>query len=603
MKALSLFNGISALHLALDKAEIKVSQVYYAEIDKYANKITEQHYPNDVALGDVTKWREWNIDWADIGLVGAGFPCQAWSVAGKQLGDKDERGMLFWTTLEIIAHVLKHNPSAKFLMENVKMKKDFEQYITHHTEQALGHVEKTLINSALVSAQNRQRYYWTNFEVTQPDDKGILLKDIIEGEPDVKFNLSNQRVQTIKKSRTGGVFIDPSKKDKTGTLVASYHKIPSDGNYIIQAGAIRGRYNEDGTTSQRLELNGTEKTNSLTTVQKDNVVVFNNESATKTGKSYSLTASYGGAVAWNSCQKKQRTMIPVAESTDENPNQYNGILYRKLTPLECERLQTFPDIKKSVIINATKTLGEREWFLDCQRQNVNAETTCRKLQSSALSAEEKESSQFASAAMSCLSINQADQEMPVQKNVHIILGEDQLRLSYQGKSLLNVNIAELLKKQVHPTLEENIAQEIVGINLILEKILPNGKGESQAKVKNSTHQNDGKKSVEKYGKEITHHARDVESNVELAQTDMFITSAHGQNLKTLDLNLQTLFYSVSSVIDSFTQEEIQNENLLEIKIDYSCGFTSMVSNTQRYKALGNAWTVDVIVHILKCAFN
>ena len=88
--------------------------------------------------------------------------------------------MLFWVTLEIIAHVLKHNQEAKFLMENVKMKKEFEEYITHHTEQALGHVEKTLINSALVSAQNRQRYYWTNFEVTQPEDKGILLRDILE---------------------------------------------------------------------------------------------------------------------------------------------------------------------------------------------------------------------------------------------------------------------------------------------------------------------------------------------------------------------------------------------------------------------------------------
>ena len=178
---LSLFNGISGLHLALDKANIKVDNVYYAEIDKFANKITEHHYPDDVALGDVTKWRGWNIDWSSIDLVSAGFPCQAWSVAGKQLGDKDERGMLFWTTLDIIKTALEHNPKAKFLMENVKMKKEFEEYITHHTEQALGYVEKTLINSSLVSAQNRNRYYWTNFEVKQPDDKGALLKDIVDG--------------------------------------------------------------------------------------------------------------------------------------------------------------------------------------------------------------------------------------------------------------------------------------------------------------------------------------------------------------------------------------------------------------------------------------
>lgn len=306
MNLLSLFNGISGLHLAFDTAGIEVDKVYYSEIDKWANKVTEHHYPNDIALGDVTKWREWDIDWASIDFVGAGFPCQAWSVAGQQLGDKDPRGALFWTTLDIIANVLKHNPNAKFLMENVKMKKDFEEYITHHTTQALGYVEKTLINSSLVSAQNRNRYYWTNFEVSQPQDEGILLRNILEDEPSSAFNLSEQRVNTIKKSRTGGVFINPDEKDKIGTLIASYHKIPSDGNYIVCGGAIRGRYNHDGTTSQKLEINETGKTNALTTVQKDNVVV------------------------------------------------YDEIHYRKLTPLECERLQTIPDGWTAMLSNTQR---------------------------------------------------------------------------------------------------------------------------------------------------------------------------------------------------------------------------------------------------------
>ncbi len=535
MKALSLFNGISVLHLALDKVGIEVDQVYYAEIDKYANKVTEKHYPDDVALGDVTKWREWNIDWASIGLVGAGFPCQAWSVAGKQLGDKDERGMLFWTTLEIITHVLKHNPSAKFLMENVKMKKDFEQYITHHTEQALGHVEKTLINSALVSAQNRQRYYWTNFKVSQPEDKGILLRDVLEN----------------------GDFADREKSLTITTRIA---------------GATAKRYLEKSMHQMAI----CKITNVNPSGRGMNGNVYHTDA-----KSPTITTNKGEGIKITN----------------------NEVTYRKLTPIECERLQTFPEIKKSVIIKATKSLGEKKWFLDYQKQNVNAETTCHKLQNNVLIAEEKKLNQYVNAATSNLNTTLVDQEMHVQKNVHIILGENQLLLNYQGKSLLNVNVAELLEKQAHPALKENIAQEIAGINLILEKILLNGKGESQAKARSSTHQNDGKKNVEKYGKEITHHARDVESSVEPAQTDMFITSAHGQNSKTLDLNLQILFCYVLNAIDSFTQEEIQNENSLEIKIDYSCGFTSMISNTQRYKSLGNAWTVDVIVHILKCAFN
>lgn len=200
MNVLSLFNGISAMHLALDRAGVEYNTVYYAEIDKYANQVTAHHFPNDIALGDVTKWREWDLDWSSIGLVGAGFPCQSWSVAGQQLGDKDKRGMLFWTTLEIISHVLKHNPNAKFIMENVKMKKDFEEYITHHTTQALGYVEKTLINSALVSAQNRVRYYWTNFKVDQPVGCDLLLKDVIENNIDAKIRPCLMKTNAIHSS-------------------------------------------------------------------------------------------------------------------------------------------------------------------------------------------------------------------------------------------------------------------------------------------------------------------------------------------------------------------------------------------------------------------
>lgn len=207
MKVLSLFDGMSCGQIALERAGINVSKYYASEIDKYAITVTQANYPDTIQLGDVTAWRAWDIDWASIDLVGAGFPCQAWSVAGQQLGDKDERGMLFWTTLEIIAEVLKHNPKAKFLMENVKMKKEFEGYITHHTTEALGCVEKTLINSALVSAQNRNRYYWTNFKVEQPEDKSILLKDVLEDE-------KSNRLTTVQKNNI--VIRDKSKCVRSG---------------------------------------------------------------------------------------------------------------------------------------------------------------------------------------------------------------------------------------------------------------------------------------------------------------------------------------------------------------------------------------------------
>ena len=355
---LSLFNGISGCHSALDRAGIEYGTVYYAEIDKYANQITEHHYPDDVALGDVTKWREWDIDWASIDLVGAGFPCQAWSVAGQQQGDKDERGMLFWTTLEIIAKVLKHNPNAKFLMENVKMKKDFEEYITHHTTQALGYVEKTLINSALVSAQNRNRYYWTNFEVTQPEDKGILLKDIIEDGENERTK-SQTILATIYKENAKSMV----QRGKMGLVVG---------------GAIRGRYNADGTTSQRLELNGTEKTNTLTTVQKDNVVVY---STADNPRIKGITEDergfrpHRGDSAKSGVSECGRILKETAGKTDtltasHAPKLTTGfssecIFYRKLTPLECERLQTIPDNWTDCVSNTQryKSIGNG-WTID-----------------------------------------------------------------------------------------------------------------------------------------------------------------------------------------------------------------------------------------------
>ena len=337
MNILSLFNGLGGLPLACDRAGISYDKCYYSEIDKYANKVMEKNYPDSIPLGDVTKWKEWDIDWSSIGLVSAGFPCQSWSVAGQQQGDKDERGMLFWTTLEVISQVLKHNPNAKFLMENVKMKKDFEQYITYHTEQALGRVEKTLINSALVSAQNRQRYYWTNFEVTQPDDKGILLKDIIEGEP--KYLYSDLE----KDIRTGVVSSEQNLNGASQTM----HRALSNGKNPEQKA--------NSLTACSYKGMGT---NGMT-----NVLV--NESATKENKAYSLTASYGGAVAWNSCEKKQRTMIPIEYSDELKPNVYNGLLYRKLTPVECERLQTLPDNWTDCVSNTQryKMIGNG-WTID-----------------------------------------------------------------------------------------------------------------------------------------------------------------------------------------------------------------------------------------------
>lgn len=220
--------------VALDRAVIKVDNYYACEIDDHAIKISQHNYPNIIRMGDVTNWRSWDIDWSTIDLVFAGFPCQSWSLAGKQLGDKDPRGMLFWTTLEIIQNVLMHNPSVKFLMENVKMKREFEEYITQHTTEALGVVKKNLINSSLVSAQNRSRYYWTNFEVDPNiEDKQLYLADILETDDTEKFNINESALPRYTfNGKPKGLRED---HEKSNCLTASMHKgFGNDGCTVVR---------------------------------------------------------------------------------------------------------------------------------------------------------------------------------------------------------------------------------------------------------------------------------------------------------------------------------------------------------------------------------
>ena len=372
MKVLSLFNGMSFCAMALESLNIKVDKYYSSEIDKYANQAAQALFPDTIQLGNITNWREWDIDWGSIDLVTGGFPCQAWSMAGKQLGDKDERGMLFWTMLDIMKHVRYHNPKADFLIENVKMKKEFEQYITTHTENALGYVHKILINSALVSAQNRNRYYWTSFEVEQPEDKGIMLKDIIEPNGDYTF-MSEKFVNR----QQGRKCLRDDLDGKAVNLSAmEYVKNGRQGDYI-KCGAIRGRYivdgkrgdhivgSQKGITEQRLELRKDEKTNTLTTVQKDNLVVMSvndNERVKGISENDRGYRPHKNDVSKSGISELGRILKDGAGKADTVTTSHmpklavnsdiENLQYRKLTPRECLRLQTVPEHHIDTLLSA-----------------------------------------------------------------------------------------------------------------------------------------------------------------------------------------------------------------------------------------------------------
>ena len=188
MIVLSLFNGMNTGRQALENVGIKVDKYYSSEIKPYAIELTQYHFPDTIQVGDVTKWKEWDIDWKSIDLVLSGSPCQDLSAAGKRAGINGSRSSLFFTFVEILEHIKSLNPNVLFLQENVGSARKEDVGIM---SRALG-VYPVRINSSLVTAQLRDRYYWSNIrtkedgmfgdvitDIPQPKDKGIMLKDII----------------------------------------------------------------------------------------------------------------------------------------------------------------------------------------------------------------------------------------------------------------------------------------------------------------------------------------------------------------------------------------------------------------------------------------
>lgn len=186
IKVLSLFDWISCGRIALERAWIKVDKYFASEIDKYAIQVSKKNYPDIIHIGSVldVKWE----DYKDIDLLIGGSPCQSFSIAGKQEGF-DGKSWLFYEYLRI----LKEVKPKYFLLENVKMKKEFQDKISEELW-----CEPIEINSSLVSAQSRKRLYWTNIpKITQPKDKWIFLKDILEETVDEKYFMTMEQFKNL----------------------------------------------------------------------------------------------------------------------------------------------------------------------------------------------------------------------------------------------------------------------------------------------------------------------------------------------------------------------------------------------------------------------
>ena len=280
MNVLSLFDGMSCGRIALERAGFKIDNYFASEINKDAMQVSKNNYPDIVQLGDITKIYGGYIT-EKIDLLIGGSPCQGFSFAGKQLNFNDPRSKLFFEFVR-----LKNELKPKyFLLENVKMKQEFQDIISEQ----LG-VKPILINSSLVSAQNRERLYWTNIpNITQPKDKGLVLKDILDYS--ITFNYDKEKYKYTPRKYNGNPLC-----------------------HHIGTGNFKG-----GNQLKRIY--------------------------SETGKAPTLTTISGG------CQQKK-------------VSNNNGV-WRELTPVEYERLQTVPDdYTKGVCNNARYTMLGNGWTVD-----------------------------------------------------------------------------------------------------------------------------------------------------------------------------------------------------------------------------------------------
>lgn len=207
MNVLSLFDGISCGQIALNQLGIKVDNYYASEINPYSIKVTQTNYPNTKQVGDITKLYRGAIS-PHIDLLIGGSPCQGFSFMGKQLNLEDPRSKLFFEYVRILKEIKQNNPNVLFLLENVKMKKESQDIISEN----LG-IEPILINSALFSAQNRNRLYWTNIPIDPIISNNTqVLGNILESNVDKKYYCSLRRANGIIKSK----FLDtkPNNRDK-----------------------------------------------------------------------------------------------------------------------------------------------------------------------------------------------------------------------------------------------------------------------------------------------------------------------------------------------------------------------------------------------------
>ena len=405
--------------------------------------------------------------------------------------------------------------------------------------------------------------------VTQPKDKGILLKDIIES--------------------------DRVDREKSFCIDANYAKGGNEKRYtqrhsrqlVITGDAFRGRNPENPSdrtagidTEQRLEINQTGKSNALTSVSKDSLCIEIGKANIKGNEQIKRFYSpEGKSPCINTCEGGHR----------EPKISENNITWRKLTPVECERLQTVNTIHEI----------EAELCEDQIKNYVSAVEKSHRLQKLALSVEKKELIEFVNLVVKNIQQNNPQIKHIVPQSADTLIQKiinKYTNLNQEEKNII-VDFAEKKTMSNYQNLEGDFVIQNVFTNIIQEKIINYGKAGLHLKDRNLCYQSSGKKRLKLSGKEIMQFVEIADMIFQKTEIEKCTsTTLYRLNIINIDQILIILYWYAKVVIDIFTLIEIPIKNIL-LNYSFENSYTNHVSNSQRYKMLGNGWTVDVIAHI------
>ena len=587
MKVLSLFDGMACGMLAMKSAGVDVESYDAFEIDRYAIDVAKHNFPMIEHHGDVFEADFTQFEGVDA-VIG-GSPCTHWSIAQTKNRETEAHG-IGWELFQQYVRAIREAKPRFFIYENNKSMADA---IKQEISATFG-FGPHLINSSRVSAQNRQRYYWVGIRqedgtyrqcpVEQPVDRGILLRDVLDEGWTIDREKSHAVLASMGRT-THREYFQKSQGQMCATPLSERELVDP-----IRVGELPGA---DGKPSKAQAMR-----------------VYSQD-----GKSVGLKANGGGLGAKTGLYAipTDTTYDKPAYTVKDGMIQIKGrefpirlpdgyYIIRKLTVDECERLQTVPNVKESVMFNLIDDSVEVEkWFIEHQSNRAQSVgEKCHKSQKLAENVENTDLLGFVQCAVNNSSTKLLQIKEPAQLNVHISSEVVSNPKGYFAE--LKKNVSTVARHSDCPIAEQIdvFVQAIAGISMLLERTAPLGKVDVLLNGRSIATLMNGKMSSNISGKEMRELVNSVDINANtVMKTITSITSDPGQDIQNIDQTLIILYSYVKNVIGSSTLSRMWTSISFTIERRY----TAPVSNTQAYKCLGNGWTVEVIAHLIRSVLD